>query len=78
MWLDNCKEHLTLEASLAGVEPPYNSDVSLVTRIHAFLERHGLINFGVFKRIKVLIIFFNYSESSIDNSVKTEYYIMYI
>ena len=25
---------------------------ALVTRIHAFLERHGYINFGIYKRLK--------------------------
>lgn len=35
------------------VEPPYNSDVNLVTRVHSFLERQGYINFGIFKRLKV-------------------------
>lgn len=29
------------------------SDTNLIERIHAFLERHGFINFGVFKRITV-------------------------
>ena len=28
----------------------WNSDEGLVIRIHAFLERHGYINFGIFKR----------------------------
>lgn len=33
-----------------------SSDANLVGRIHAFLQRHGFINFGVFKRITVLKI----------------------
>ena len=45
---------LTLEKAVAGLEPPYNSDNNLVKRVHAYLQRHGYINFGVFKRLKVL------------------------
>lgn len=26
----------------------------LVNRIHSYLERHGLINFGIYKRVKPL------------------------
>lgn len=39
---------------MPAVEPPYNSDPGLTRRIHAFLERHGFINFGIFKRLKPL------------------------
>lgn len=53
LWLENCKEQLILENAIPNIEPPYNSDTNLVTRIHSFLERHGFINFGVFKRLKV-------------------------
>lgn len=51
LWLENPKMELTLENALSELEPPYNSDSNLVGRIHAFLQRHGFINFGVFKRI---------------------------
>ncbi|KAF6205456.1 hypothetical protein GE061_019629 [Apolygus lucorum] len=54
LWLENPKQQLILENAIPLVEPPYNSDTSLVTRIHSFLERHGFINFGVFKRLKPL------------------------
>ena len=30
----------------------YYNVKALVTRIHAFLERHGYINFGIYKRLK--------------------------
>jgi hypothetical protein len=53
LWLDNPKQQLLFESALPQVEPPYNSDGPLVMRIHAFLERHGFINFGIFKRLKV-------------------------
>ncbi|KAL1131629.1 hypothetical protein AAG570_011243 [Ranatra chinensis] len=56
LWLESPKEQLLVEAALPQVEPPYNSDVALVTRIHSYLERHGLINFGIFKRLKPLPI----------------------
>lgn len=52
LWFDNPKQQLMYENALPQVEPPYNTDAPLVMRIHAFLERHGFINFGVFKRLK--------------------------
>lgn len=52
LWFDNPKQQLTCENALPQVEPPFNTDAPLVMRIHAFLERYGFINFGVFKRIK--------------------------
>lgn len=52
MWLENPKQQLVLEYVFEKIEPPYDSDLTLVKRIHAFLERNGFINFGIFKRIK--------------------------
>ncbi|XP_023318975.1 lysine-specific histone demethylase 1A isoform X3 [Trichogramma pretiosum] len=52
LWLENPKLQLTIENALPQIEPPYNSDPLLVKRVHAFLERHGFINFGTFKRLK--------------------------
>ncbi|KAJ1531820.1 hypothetical protein ONE63_000474 [Megalurothrips usitatus] len=52
LWLDNPKQQLLYENALPLVEAPYNSDAPLVMRVHSFLERHGLINFGIFKRLK--------------------------
>ena len=54
LWLENPKQQLLIENALPGIESPYNSDTVLARRIHAFLERHGFINFGVFKRLKPL------------------------
>lgn len=54
LWLENPKQQLIVENALPAIEPPYNSDTVLARRIHAFLERHGFINFGVFKRLKPL------------------------
>ncbi|XP_075709312.1 lysine-specific histone demethylase 1A isoform X7 [Rhinoderma darwinii] len=54
LWLDNPKVQLTFEATLQQLEAPYNSDSVLVHRIHCYLERHGLINFGIYKRLKPL------------------------
>lgn len=31
------------------INPPYNSDADLIRRLFSFLERYGLINFGVFQ-----------------------------
>lgn len=55
MWIENPKLQLTVETALRKMEVPYNSDPELVRNIHAFLERHGFINFGIFKRLKVTI-----------------------
>ncbi|XP_025088904.1 lysine-specific histone demethylase 1A-like isoform X3 [Pomacea canaliculata] len=52
LWLENPKQQLTVEICMTQVEPPYNSDGPLVMRVHAYLERYGYINFGVFKRLK--------------------------
>ncbi|KRT85676.1 FAD dependent oxidoreductase, partial [Oryctes borbonicus] len=54
LWLENPKQQLTIEQVVEDMEPPYNSDEPLVNRVHAFLERNGFINFGVFKRTKPL------------------------
>lgn len=54
LWLDNPKQQLVFETALSQVEPPFNSDGPLVMRVHAFLERHGFINFGVYKRLKMV------------------------
>ncbi|XP_011691505.1 PREDICTED: lysine-specific histone demethylase 1A [Wasmannia auropunctata] len=54
MWLENPKQQLIIENALPQIESPYNSDTVLTRRVHAFLERHGFINFGVFKRLKPL------------------------
>jgi len=53
--LDNPKQQLLFESALPSIEPPFNTDKALIQRIYAYLERHGFINFGVFKRLKVRI-----------------------
>lgn len=52
MWLENPKQQLIMENAMSGIEPPYNSDTPLIHRVHAFLQRNGYINFGIFKRLK--------------------------
>lgn len=52
LWLDNPLVQLTFKSALSQIEAPYNSDGPLVMRVHAYLERHGLINFGVYKRLE--------------------------
>ena len=54
MWIDNPKIQLTGEDALRKLEPPWNSDEQLAARVHAFLERHGYINFGIYKRTQPL------------------------
>lgn len=52
MWLENPKVQLTLEDVQRKLQPPWNSDDALTIRVHAFLERHGYINFGIYKKTK--------------------------
>ncbi|KAL1491729.1 hypothetical protein ABEB36_012284 [Hypothenemus hampei] len=52
MWLDNPKQQLILDHAIENMEQPYNSDIPLLKRIHAFLERNGFINYGIFKRLQ--------------------------
>ncbi|KAG0719618.1 Lysine-specific histone demethylase 1A [Chionoecetes opilio] len=53
MWLESPLQELTYEGVMAGLEAPFNSEGVLCARIHAYLERHGYINYGIFKRVKV-------------------------
>lgn len=52
LWLENPKQQLLFENALPQMEPPYNSDGPLVHRIFCYLERQGLINFGVYERLR--------------------------
>lgn len=36
------------------MEPPYNGDPALIIRTHAFLERHGFINYGIYERLTAI------------------------
>ncbi|KAA0184987.1 hypothetical protein HAZT_HAZT005781 [Hyalella azteca] len=54
LWLANPLQELTYENLLSQLDPPFNSDTVLVARIHAYLNRHGYINFGIFNRTKPL------------------------
>ncbi|XP_050729902.1 lysine-specific histone demethylase 1A-like isoform X2 [Eriocheir sinensis] len=54
LWLESPLQELTYEGVMAGLEAPFNSEGVLCARIHAYLERHGYINFGIFKRVKPL------------------------
>ncbi|KAM3964981.1 LOW QUALITY PROTEIN: lysine-specific histone demethylase Su(var)3-3 [Aphomia sociella] len=51
LWFEDPKKQLTQEYSVQKMEPPYNGDPALVMRCHAFLERHGFINYGIYERI---------------------------
>ena len=51
LWLENPKQQLVASDCLGRLTPPWDSDKQLVTRIHAFLERHGYINFGIYKKV---------------------------
>lgn len=51
MWVDNPKVQLTYEYAMKCIPPPFDSEPNLVRRVHSFLERHGFINFGIFKRL---------------------------
>lgn len=52
MWIEDPKTQLILENAMKKIEKPFDSDPTLVRRIHEYLERHGFINFGIFKRLK--------------------------
>lgn len=54
MWIEDPKIQLTYENALKNMEKPFDSDSNLVRKIHEYLERHGFINFGIFKRLKPL------------------------
>lgn len=54
MWIENPNIQLIFDHCLRDMEPPFNSDPNLLRKIHSFLERHGFINFGIFKRLKPL------------------------
>ncbi|XP_053671869.1 possible lysine-specific histone demethylase 1 [Anopheles nili] len=54
MWIEDPTVQLTVENALKKMESPFDSDPALVRKIHAFLERHGFVNFGIFKRLKPL------------------------
>uniref|UniRef100_A0A182SHE6 SWIRM domain-containing protein n=1 Tax=Anopheles maculatus TaxID=74869 RepID=A0A182SHE6_9DIPT len=54
MWIEEPTVQLTYENALKKMESPFDSDPSLVRKVHAFLERHGFINFGIFERLKPL------------------------
>ena len=51
LWLENPRQQLVASDCLGRLQPPWDSDKQLVTRIHAFLERHGYINFGLYRRV---------------------------
>ncbi|XP_047525188.1 lysine-specific histone demethylase 1A [Pieris napi] len=51
LWFGDPKKQLTQEIAIQKMEPPYNVDPVLVLRTHAFLERHGFINYGIYERV---------------------------
>uniref|UniRef100_A0A915BRG7 SWIRM domain-containing protein n=1 Tax=Parascaris univalens TaxID=6257 RepID=A0A915BRG7_PARUN len=48
LWHLMPSRELLYETVLSQLPSPYDSDRSLVYRVHAFLQRYGYINFGVF------------------------------
>jgi len=53
LWLENPRQQLTLEHALSQLDPSQNNDPKLAARVYAFLSRYGLINFGVYKILKM-------------------------
>ncbi|XP_068698016.1 lysine-specific histone demethylase 1A-like isoform X3 [Montipora foliosa] len=53
LWLENPRQQLTLEHMLSQLDPSQNNDPKLASRVHAFLSRYGLINFGVYKTLQM-------------------------
>lgn len=56
MWIEDPKTQLTYENALKNIEKPFDSDAQLTLRIHEYLERHGFINYGIFKRLKPIAL----------------------
>lgn len=54
MWIEDPRTELTAESALQHMEEPFDSDPELLRKVHAYLVRHGFINFGIFKRLKPL------------------------
>jgi lysine-specific histone demethylase 1 len=54
LWLEDPKHELTSDKAIAGIEYPYKNNEKLVERIHEYLARHGLINFGVYNVISTV------------------------
>lgn len=54
MWIEDPRNELTAEAALQYMEEPFDSDPVLLRKVHAYLVRHGFINFGIFTRLKPL------------------------
>lgn len=53
LWIENPRQQLTVEQAISRLEPPNNNESKLAARVHAFLARYGLINFGVYKVLKM-------------------------
>ncbi|GMR53323.1 hypothetical protein PMAYCL1PPCAC_23518, partial [Pristionchus mayeri] len=51
MWLLEPNVECTLDQTYEQIMQPFNSDRGLVRRVHAFLERYGYINFGIFHQL---------------------------
>ncbi|CAD6186514.1 unnamed protein product [Caenorhabditis auriculariae] len=49
-WLADPLNEFGLADLRSEIPPPFNSDPNLIARIHAYLQRHGLINFGRYVR----------------------------
>ena len=50
LWLENPRNELTLSDAIRQIEAPFNQDPVLIRRVFHYLDRHGLINFGIFRR----------------------------
>jgi lysine-specific histone demethylase 1 len=53
-WLEKPRQELTCAHVLESLPPPLDSDKQLVNHVHAFLDRQGLINYGVYARLTEL------------------------
>jgi len=52
LWLATPREELIIENVIPNIIEPYNEDLTLVKRLHAFLDRYGSINFGVYRALR--------------------------
>ncbi|KAI3409877.1 Lysine-specific histone demethylase 1A [Globodera pallida] len=51
LWQLDPLVELIVDYILTELPKPFDSDVELVTGIHAYLQRHGFINFGIFHKL---------------------------
>eukprot|EP00794_Sanderia_malayensis_P000331 gene331-963_t len=53
LWIENPRQELTMENAISNIDGLANDEeMALAHRLHMFLQRYGLINFGIYKFLK--------------------------